>query len=61
MYVQGLFTRFYEIGAKPLYATNREMHLTSGITTTTLRVYFVDRSAPSVLVIGGAIVNHFKL
>jgi hypothetical protein len=55
--VQGLFTRLYEIGAKPLYATNREVHLTSGITTATLRVYFVESVVPSVLVIGGAIVN----
>lgn len=55
--VNALFSRLFNIGAKPLYATNREVHLKAGITTATLRVYFVDQDVPDALVINGGVVN----
>ncbi|KAJ0391690.1 hypothetical protein ATCC90586_011105 [Pythium insidiosum] len=55
--VDQLFMRLFDIGAKPLYATNREVHLETGITTASLRVYFVDKTVPDALVVQGGTVN----
>lgn len=55
--VDTLFGRLFDIGARPIYATNREVHLKTGITTATWRVYFFDQQAPKALVINGGIVD----
>lgn len=55
--VAELFERLFEAGAKPLYATNREVHLKSGMTTATVRVYFVSKDVPDALVVNNAVAN----
>ena len=52
-----MLERLFILGCKPIYDTFREVNMATGITSATWRVYFMSRTCPPPLSIGGSVCD----